>query len=219
MKDVLEETETRIKRLEAEIELIEERLHFLDRVGASSKYQILQRRTKTGELYIMFFVVWGFMGLTLLLYLKYKYSEILPFSLTPYIGAMIAFIIIPFFYYFFLSKQSEPENPINYLEKKERMARLALNRFYIPLKEALEEEDHEKLEELANRLLQGEVAEAITELNEGDPKVMAYALYLYLNRNSVHPGEINEVMTLLKNKPLKKLLLTISGEKVSSPHT
>jgi len=68
-------------------------------------------------------------------------------------------------------------------------------------------------------LLQGKVAEAITELNEGDPKVMAYALYLYLNRNSVHPSEINEVVTLLKNKPLKKLLLAISGEKVSSPHT
>ncbi|MBC7095129.1 hypothetical protein [Thermococcus sp.] len=216
MKEVLEEIETRIKRLEAEIELIEERLKFLDRVGATSKYQILQRRTKTGELYIMFFVIWGFMGLTLLLYLKYKYSEILPFSLTPYIGAMMAFIIIPFLYYFFLSKQSEPENPINYLEKKERMARLALNRFYIPLKEALK---HEKLKEIANRLLQGEVADAITELNEGDPKVMAYALYLYLNRDSVRPSEINEVVTLLKNKPLKKLLLTISEEKVSSPHT
>lgn len=206
MKEVLEEIENRIRRLEAEIELVEGRLQFLERVGASSKYQILRKRKSMDEMYIMFFVLWGFIGLVLLLYLKYKYSEILPFSLTPYIWAMVGFILLPFAYYMFFSKKTESETPMEYLERRERMARLAINRFYIPLKEALEKKDKEKLKAVADRLLEGEVAKAIEELNEGDPKVMACALYIYINKDQVGSDEIKNIVEIMKNKPLKKLL-------------
>jgi len=215
MKEVLKEIDTRIKRLEAEIELAESRLEFLDKIGASSRYKLLEKRQRISEMYVLFFMLWGFIGLVLLLYLKYRYAEMLPFSLTPYILLMVFFILLPAGYYAISSKKPEEETPIDYLNKRERIARLLINRFYKPLREALEKNDNVKLKELADSISMGELARAAEELNEGNPKAMAYALYIYLARDTVSSEEIQEALALVKNKPLKILLSTLLKESSS----
>ncbi|WP_175059511.1 hypothetical protein [Thermococcus sp. 2319x1] len=215
MKEVLKEIDTRIKRLEAEIELAESRLEFLDKIGASSRYKLLEKKQRISEMYVLFLMLWGFIGLMLLLYLKYRYAEMLPFSLTPYILLMVFFILLPAGYYAISSRKPEEETPIDYLNKRERMARLLINRFYKPLREALEKNDNVKLKELADSISTGELARAAEELNEGNPKAMAYALYIYLARDTVSPEEIQEALALVKNKPLKILLSTLLKESSS----
>ncbi len=212
MKEVLKEIDTRIKRLEAEIELAESRLEFLNKIGASSKYKLLEKKQGISEIYIVFFMLWGFIGLVLLLFLKYRYGEMLPFSLTPYIVLMVFFILLPVVYYIVSSREPKEETPIDYLIKRERMARLLINRFYKPLRDALERGDEDKLKELAEDISMGELARAAEELNEGNPKAMAYALYLFIARDKVNPEEIQEALTLVKNKPLKLLLSTLLKE-------
>ncbi|USS40420.1 hypothetical protein NF865_08935 [Thermococcus aggregans] len=216
MRDVLKEVDKRIRRLEAEIELAENRLEFLNKIGASSKYKLLEKNQGISEIYIAFFMLWGFIGLVLLLYLKYRYGEMLPFSLTPYIILMVFFILLPVVYYVLPSRKSEEETPIDYLIKRERMARLLINRFYKPLRDALEKDDKDRLKGLADEISMGELARAAEELNEGNPKVMAYALYLYAARDSASQEEIQEALTLIKNKPLKLLLSTLLKESPNS---
>ncbi|MBO8174296.1 MAG: hypothetical protein H0Z18_03455 [Thermococcus sp.] len=208
MEKVFKEIEKRIKRLEAEIELAEKRLELLEETGAAHKYQIWEKRKSYSEYYLIFIAIWMIMGLMLLLYIKNKYAQRIPLSLTPYIILAFVLIILPLIYvvWKFMYKE-EIESPLEYLSKREKNARIVLNAFYLPLKEALENENEEKLRRIADNLLTSEgLARAIEEENEGDPKVMAYAIYLYLNRDKDVKDEIEETVKLLRNKPLKALL-------------
>ncbi|NJE08547.1 hypothetical protein E3E31_08430 [Thermococcus sp. M39] len=214
MEKVFEEIEKRIKRLEAEIELAEKRLELLEETGAAHKYQIWEKRKSYSEYYLIFIALWMILGLLLLVYIKNRYAQMVPLSLTPYIILALFLIIVPLAYIIwkFLHKE-EIESPLEYLSRREKNARIVLNGFYLPLKEALEKGDEEKLRHIADNLLTSPgLAKAIEEENEGDPKVMAYALYLYLiylNRDKDIKDEIEETVKLLRNKPLRALLSSL----------
>ncbi|AHF80737.1 Hypothetical protein TES1_1359 [Thermococcus paralvinellae] len=208
MEKVFEEIERRIKRLEAEIELAEKRLKLLEETGAAYKYQIWEKRESYLEYYLVFAVIWIMMGLMLVLYIKNKYVQRITPPLTPYLILALVLIFLPLIYMLwdFMHKE-EIENSLEYLNKKEKNAQIVLNEFYRPLKEALEKGDEEKLCYIADNLLTSpRLAKAIEETNEGDPKVMAYALYLYLNRDKDIKDEIEKTVKILRNKPLKVLL-------------
>jgi len=126
---------------------------------------------------------------------------------------IIAFVLIVFPLAYALWKSTQRgslESPMDYLSRREKNARIVLNEFYLPLKKALEKGDEEKLHHIADNLLANpRLAKAIEEANEGHPKLMAYALYLYLNRDKDVKEEIEETVKLLRNKPLKVLLLSL----------
>jgi len=211
MEKVFEEIERRIKRLEAEIELAEKRLELLEETGAAHKYQLWEKRKDYSEYYLIFLALWIVVGLMLLIYLKNRYAWGVSLSLAPYVIIAFVLIILPLAYALWKSTQRESlENPMDYLSRREKNARIVLNEFYLPLKKALEKGDEEKLHHIADNLLANpRLAKAIEETNEGHPKLMAYALYLYLNKDKDVKEEIEETVKLLRNKPLKALLLSL----------
>ncbi|WP_324736399.1 hypothetical protein VFC49_04840 [Thermococcus sp. SY098] len=213
MEEVFEEIEKRIKRLEAEIELAEQRLKLLEETGAAHKYRIWEKRKDYSEYYLILIALWLVVGMMFLYYIKSRYAQRIPLSLTPYVVLVVILISFPLGYLIWKSMHREAiESPLDYLHKREKSARIVLNEFYLPLKEALKKQDKERLRLLADTLLTNlSLAEAIENINEGNPKIMAYALYLYISRDK-YPNlkdDIEEAVALLRNKPLKALMMSL----------
>ncbi|WP_258083801.1 hypothetical protein [Thermococcus thermotolerans] len=207
-EDVLEEVDRRIKRLQAEVELAEERLRYLDRIGAPSKYRAL-RREDYSIYYLLLMAVWVLLGFLALMAISHRLPYGFNFPLLPYLLVVLVVIVLPLAYYY-LSRREEPKTPMDELEERERLARLVLSLFYVPLREAIEKDDRKAMESLAEELLNNPLlAEAVEKTKEGDPKVMAYALYLYATYRPEMEGEVRETLSILSNKPLRALLSTI----------
>ncbi len=204
METVLEEIEKRIKRLEAEIELAE--LSF-ERMEKSLKgEQLLKKASSYSFYYLIFMVIWMIAGLLFLVGLKNRLPTTSTFPVVKYGLLFILMFLIPVVYFVWINR--ETEEITTGIELREKWARTVITRFYIPLREALEKGDEAKLAELADSLLENmELAQAVEKVHEGDPKIMAYALYLYIRRSPELKNEIREVSERITNKPLKKLLL------------
>jgi|Deesub1362B_J571_1020462.scaffolds.fasta_scaffold00031_15 hypothetical protein len=208
INEVISEIERRIKRLEAEIEFVEQRLALMEKTGAISRYKTWERRQESSVYYLMIFFIWIFLGLLLLIYIKSRYARGIPIPTTFYIIITATLVLFPLSYILWRTfRKEQKESPIDYLESRERSARIVISSFYNPLKDALREGNDERILKLADELLNSPIlSEAIKIVNEGDPKLMAYALYLYVNRNLGLEEEIKETLQSLDNRPLKKLL-------------
>ncbi|WP_054840391.1 hypothetical protein [Thermococcus sp. JCM 11816] len=126
-----------------------------------------------------------------------------------YVVLMLLFAI-PAVYYLLFKRKPGESPPGSDLVERERMARILLERFYKPLKEAVQADDKAKIEELANRLLEDPIlASSMEILNEGDPKVVAYALLLYARYEPGLENEVKETLNIVTNKPAKALLETL----------
>lgn len=207
-EDVLKEIDRRIKRLEAEIEIVEERLRYLEELGAPSKYRALRRKDYS-VYYILLMGVWILVGFFVLLAIRDRLPAGFKLPLLPY--AILAFIIVvvPLAYYL-LSSGREEKSPMDELEERERTARLVLSLFYRPFRDAVERNDRKALEGLAGEILENPLlAEAIEKTNEGDPKKIAYALYLYANYKPELEDEVRTTAEALRNKAVKGLLSTL----------
>ncbi|ACJ16808.1 hypothetical membrane protein, conserved [Thermococcus onnurineus NA1] len=206
---VLEELDKRIKRLEAEIELVENRLRYLDEIGAPSKYRAFRRKDYS-IYYLLLMGVWMLVGFLALMSIRNRLPGEINIPLLPYLFVALTAIVFPLIYLLW-SKREEPKTPMDELEERERLARLVLSLFYRPLRKAIEEGDREALRSLADELLTNPIlAEAVERMNEGDPKLMAYALYLYTSYQKGMEGELKEVLSSLHNKPLKALLSALA---------
>ncbi len=204
MKTVLEEIEKRIKRLEAEIELAELSLKRMEKSVKGE--QLLKKTSSYPFYYLLFMIVWMIVGLLFLIGLKNRLPLITNFPMVKYGLLFILVFFIPIVYFIWTNR--ETEGITTGIEVREKWARTVIKRFYIPLKEALEKEDEAKIAELADSLLENmELARAVEGTHEGDPKMMSYALYLYIQRSPELKNEIRETSERLANKPLKKLLL------------
>ena len=208
MEDVLNEIDKRIKRLEAEIELVEERLRYLEEIGAPSKYRAFQRRDYS-VYYLLLMGVWILVGFVVLLAIRNRLPYGFEMPLLPYAVIALTIVVLPLVYYL-LRGGREEKSPMDELEERERKARLVLSLFYRPLREAVEKGDRRAMESLAKELLDNPLlAEAVEKTNEGDPKTMAYALYLYSTYTPELRGEVEETVKALSNKPLKALLSSL----------
>ncbi|WP_297507841.1 hypothetical protein [Thermococcus sp.] len=201
MKEALEEVERRIKKIEAEIELLEEGL---ERAESEKKPPKVET---TSVYYLAFMAFWAIAGLILLAYMR---SRVAPGVRVP-IGlyALIALVIFvpPFLYLLMRKPEEEPA-----VERISAL-RLTLSGFYRPLKKALEENDREALTKIADRLLDDpRLASAVELANEGDAKLNAYALYLYARYSPELKGEVEETLERLTNKPLRALLSSVLRE-------
>ena len=204
-EEVLEEIDRRIKRLRAEMELAEERLRYLDQIGAPSKYRALQRKDYS-VYYLLLMAVWVLLGFLALMAISHRLPYGFNFPLLPYLLIVLVVIVLPLAYYY-LSRREEPKTPMDELEERERLARLVLSLFYHPLREAVEKDDRKAMENLAEELLNNPLlAEALEKTKEGDPKVMAYALYLYATYRPEMEEDVRETLSILGNRPLRALL-------------
>ena len=207
-EEVLEEVDRRIKRLRAEMELAEERLRYLDQIGAPSKYRALQRKDYS-VYYLLLMAVWVLLGFLALMAISHRLPYGFNFPLLPYLLIVLVVIVLPLAYYY-LSRREEPKTPMDELEERERLARLVLSLFYQPLREAVEKDDRKAMENLAEELLNNPLlAEAVEKTKEGDPKVMAYALYLYATYRPELEEDVRETLSILGNRPLRALLSTL----------
>ncbi|WP_297536310.1 hypothetical protein [Thermococcus sp.] len=209
MNRVIEEVERRIKRLEAEIEIAEEMLRRYEELGVRAKP--VKVRTYSNY-YAVMLLGWLAVGIIVLVYIQRRLPAGTGVPLKLYFLVLLLFAV-PIIYQH-LSKREESAPTEDYAER-ERMARIVLNSFYLPLKKALEENDAESIRNLASKLLEDPLlARGVEVLREGDPKVMAYALLLYANYSPELEEEVRETISRLHNRPLKLMLMNLIGERV-----
>ncbi|AFL95619.1 hypothetical protein CL1_1420 [Thermococcus cleftensis] len=202
--EVLKEIDRRIKRLEAEIQMAEERLKYLEEIGAPSKYRALQRKDYT-IYYLVFMGVWMLAGTLALILIRGRvpYFNV---PLLPYLLISIVILAAPLLY-LLLSRGEKTGTPMEELEERERLAREVLALFYRPLREAVEKDDRGKIKAIAEELLNNPVlANAVEKMAEGEPKLMAYALYLYASYSPELEDEVRGTLERLGNRPLRALL-------------
>lgn len=208
-EDVLAEIDGRIKRLSAQVEIAEERLRYLEEIGAPSKYRLLQGRKDYGVYYLILLGLWLMAGVLVLIRMKRNLPETFNLPLLPYLIIAAVVAVAPLVY-LFLSKKRHPGTPMEELEELERAAKLVISGFYTPLRRAVEAGDVDGMRALAEKLLNDPLlARALERTHEGSPKVMAYALYLYSTYDEDLKGDVEEALTSLTNKPLRMLLRTL----------
>jgi hypothetical protein len=205
---IIEEIDKREKRLQAIIEISEERLRHLEELGPRAWGPQVRDYS---VYYVLLLLAWIVIGLIVLVFLSKRTPGQLRIPLLPYVLLAVVFSI-PLFYYLLTKGKGESTLGVDFVER-ERMARMLLERFYKPLREAVVEENQEKIEELANRLLDDPVlAEAMEKLHEGDPKRVAYALLLYSKYTPELEEEVKNTLESLTNRPARALLETLLGK-------
>ena len=209
---VIEEIDRRIKRLEAEAEILEKSLESLE--NAPHKFA---PKVRNNALYYMIFIaIWMLVGIGVLAYLLN--SGRLPggvnVPLLPYTLIATVLLLGGLFYAIWERREAERLDSKGELEEKIRSANLVVKHFYEPLRKALLEEEKDTLRALADKLLEDPLLpSAVQRTNEGNPKRMAYALYIYTSYNPEMRDEVETLLDTLGNKPLKLLLEELlSGE-------
>ena len=214
-EEVIEEIDRRIKRLEAEIEILEKTLEDLE----SAPKKFTPKPRDDSLYYVIFIGLWMLVGIGVLVYLT-KAGGLpggINVPLLPYVLIAAIVLLGGLAYMMWERREREKLDPRGELEEKLRSANLVLKLFYEPLRKALLEEDLSVLRELADRLLDDPIlSKAVERVNEGDPKRMAYALYLYTSYTPEMRGEVEGLLDGLGNKPLRALLRELlSGEESS----
>ncbi len=199
------EIEVRIKRLEAEIEILEGSLERLERTP--NKFS--PKPKNDSKYYLIFMALWLIAGTGILAYLSS--SGIIPGAikvpLLPYLLIAFTFLLSGLAYVLWERSQGKYSDQRGDIEEKIRSANLVIKHFYVPLKRALEENDFAALKKLAEALLNDPIlSRAVERTGEGDPKRMAYALYLYTSYGPEMKEEVVELMETLNNRALRSLL-------------
>ncbi|MBP1911143.1 hypothetical protein [Thermococcus stetteri] len=207
--DVIGEIEKREKRLNAIIEISEERIKHIEELGVRARGPQVRNYS---AYYMLFMVAWLLLGAVVLSIVSKRVGGIIHIPVGLYFVLALLFSI-PALYYLLAKGGTSSENPEADFVERERMARALLERFYKPFKEAVQTNDTSKIEALADKLLEDPVlASAMEALNEGDPKVVSYALLLYARYQPDLENEVREVLQRLTNKPVRVLLETLLGK-------
>ncbi|EEB74832.1 hypothetical protein [Thermococcus sp. AM4] len=208
--EVLDELEKRIKRLQAVIEIAES--------VPSPEVRPVPKPPSSFSVYLWMSAAWFIGGLLIIYFLRSRYGGTLsnaPTGVSLAVYAILALGVVVLLVAYYLSRRRE-EGEVFDIDERARAARRLLKEFYLPLKEAFKWGDEEAIRALADRLLEDPLlARAMEILREGDPKLCAYALYLYVSRESVGEDEIKEALERLDNKPLRRLLSALlEGQRI-----
>lgn len=200
-KEVFDEIEKRVRRLNALAEIAEERALVEERRPIPK----VQSQFST---YLWVSAAWVIGGLLILYFLRSRYRGILGSSsrasLMVYAVLTVGVLVMVVLYY--LQSKGSGEESFD-LAERARAARRVVKDFYVPLREALEKGDAGALRLLADKLLEDPLlARAVEVSKEGDPKLMAYALYLYASGNLADPDELREAVGRVDNWVLRLLL-------------
>lgn len=202
VEEVLEEIDRRMRRLEAQVELLEEQLE------RESSRRVPPAGDRFSLYYMMFMALWFVLGLAVLIYMRDRVAPGVGFSFGIYALVGAVAVGVPLAYLLWPRRSGEAGT-----EDRLAASKVALEAFYKPLRRAVENGDLDSLRSLADRLLNDPGLSAAVELaNEGDPKLMAYALYLYANYTPELKGEAEELLERLTNKPLRLLISSLVEE-------
>ncbi len=200
-REVLDELDKRIKRLQAVIEIAES--------VPPSDNRPIPKLQSSFSVYLWMSVAWFIGGFLIIYFLRSRYGRALnsaPTGVSLAVYAVLALGVVILLVAYYLSRRKE-EGEVFDIDERARAARRLLKEFYLPLKKALEGDDEEAVRALADRLLEDPLlARAMDVLHEGNPELCAYALYLYVSREKVGGDEIRETLERLDNKPLRRLL-------------
>ncbi|WP_297421410.1 hypothetical protein [Thermococcus sp.] len=194
--EVLEEIDRRMRRLEAQVELLEAQIE------RETSNRVPRVEDRFSLYYMLFMALWFVIGLAVLVYIRGRVTQGMKLSLGLYVLVGAVAVGAPLAYLLWPKRFTETK-----LEERLTAAKVALKAFYKPLKRAVQDGDLDSLRALADRLLNDpQLSTAIELANEGDPKVMAYALYLYADYRPELRDEVEELLGMLTNKPLRRLL-------------
>ncbi|ASJ03429.1 hypothetical protein A3L09_09230 [Thermococcus profundus] len=206
-KEVFNEIDKRVKRLNALIEIAEER-------ALSEEKRPVPKPSSPVSAYLWVSAAWVIGGLLILYLLRSRYGSVLGSasgaSLMIYGVLTVGILLLIIFYY--LSRRGSEEETFD-LDERARAARRVVRDFYIPLREALENNDESALRRLADRLMDDPMLNRAMEVSkEGDPRVVAYALYLYTSPGAADEEEIAEAAQTVGNRVMAILLQSLLGE-------
>ncbi|MDV3104623.1 hypothetical protein [Thermococcus waiotapuensis] len=211
LKDVLDQIQLRKKRLQALVDIAEKSI-LSDENGKKPPAEVGSSFPMT---YVWIALAWIIGGMIILYYIRVQYGGTIGgvsgLSMGLYSILALGFALMGVFYYLSRNKKVETFD----LGEREKAAKKLIKEFYTPLENALENDDLEGLLSLADRLLEDPLlASAVEVTREGDPKVAAYALYLYVSyrRGKVPIEEVTTSLETVDNKPLRLLLETLLGE-------
>ena len=210
-KEVLDELEKRINRLQAIIEIAERKL-------PASQQRPVPKPPSSFPVYLWTGAAWVIGGLLILLFLRSRYGETLssaPTGVSMAVYLVLALGVTALLLAYYFSQRKKQEDVLD-IDEMARSAKRLLKEFYFPLREALKSNDRDSLRAIADKLLEDPLlAKAMDVLHEGNPKLCAYALYLYVSKEAVNEEDIEEALQELDNKPLRKLLITmLDGRRV-----
>ena len=216
--NAVSEIERRMKRLQAMVEIAEESLRFEEGRRKAPK-------PSSGNIwtYLVTALAWTLGGLFILYLFRSRYSGVVggaPTGVSIAVYAIIALGIVAALLFYYLPRRKESVEEFD-LDERARAAKLLIKNFYTPLKEALLAGNDRALGALADKLLEDPLlSHAMEVVREGDPRVAAYSLYLYVSFKSgnVSLEEVAEAAENVDNRPLQLLLKSLlmeEGENLS----
>ena len=210
MEAVLREIDRRIKRLQAEVEIAEQSLEMV----RNRKYP---KARDYSTVYLLLMLLWLVIGFMLLFALS-KRAPMAALVPTEFYAVFLVSLSVPLLYG--LLRRGTGEEPGAELVERQRLAKLIIREFYTPLMRAIEGNDVNALEAIAEKLLNdSSLGNAIESLNEGNPKLIAYSLLLYTKYRPELRGEVEETIERLANRPLRALLSTLVGGQGYNPES
>ena len=200
-----------IKELEVEARKFEERAKVLEEVlerrtsSLTSKYE---QSLKRGNYLSVLFVVVLLLEFLVLMLFRSKF-KIIGVDINKILYVLLVFLAF-FLLFLFLGKWKEEEDVMDIKGKIEEYKKVS--KFYYKLKDAIEKGDMDGVMRIADEVLEDPMlSKALESSGVGDPKVIAYSLYLYANRDKVDNSEVEEVKGILKG-PLRKMFEGESNE-------
>ncbi|NJF25629.1 hypothetical protein E3E29_08280 [Thermococcus sp. Bubb.Bath] len=212
---VISEIEKRMKRLQAMVEIAEESLRFEE--GRRKAPKPSQGNMWT---YLITALAWTLGGLFILYLFRSRYSGVVggaPTGVSIVVYAIIALGIVAVLLFYYLPRRRGAVEEFD-LDERARAAKLLIKNLYAPLKEALLEDNDTALGAMADKLLEDPLlAHAMEVVREGDPRLAAYALYLYVSFKSgnVSLEDVAEAVEKVDNRPLQLLLESLLPEEGS----
>lgn len=209
LNKVFAEIERRKKRLQALVEIAEQSL-----LLESEKREAPKPQTGFSSTYLWTSLAWVVGGIVILYYIRSRYGGSLggaPSALPITVYLIIALGLGAVAVYYINSRKKEEVEVFDPGERG-RAAKRLIKEFYGPLEEGLRNNDLRGLTSLADRLLEDPLlGKAMEVAKEGDPKLSAYALYLYVSfvSGNVPPEEIEEAIEKVDNRPLRLLLSSL----------
>ncbi|WP_430515210.1 hypothetical protein [Pyrococcus woesei] len=195
-----------VELLELEARKFEERANILEdhlvkwQSSLVKKYEDKLKPRHGYSPYIILVVLVAQISIIVLLQARFGFL-IIPRMLYGLVGILLLIVFIMVILNHFNNKGEEEVSIMERINSYRKVAKL-----YKRIGEAITSNNLEEIQRIADELLENvELARAVETAGVGDPKVVAYVLYAYINKDALSKEEIEEAITVAP-RPLGYLL-------------